>query len=96
MCPVKKVPQQPRGWPSHPHLPPPPGKQGRPRQLLSQAGSLSPDPWAAPALAHLCAPCGLLALPLLAKAGQLPGLPYLLIQHAEQDEHGQALWGEMQ
>lgn len=71
------------------------GKWGHPHQLLSQSGSLSPDPWAAPALAHLCAPRGLLALPLLAEAGQLPGLSHLLVQHAEQDQHSQALRGEM-
>lgn len=54
-----------------------------------------PSPLGCSALTHLCAPRGLLALPLLAEAGQLPCLPHLLIQYTEQDQHCQALWGEM-
>lgn len=30
MCPFKKVPQQTRGWHSHPHLPPPRGSRDVP------------------------------------------------------------------
>lgn len=72
----------------------PSAKQGCPCQRLSQAGSLSPHPKAAPSLTHLRGPCCLLTLPFLAQAGQLPRLLHLLIQHAEQQEHSQALRGE--
>lgn len=72
-----------------------PGKVGLSLSAPVPDRQLEPSTLGCSALAHLSASRGLLTLPLLAEAGQLPCLPHLLIQHTEQDQHCQALWGEM-